>query len=208
TTPDGLNDLDIEVISHSLGDNPLAILSGNINGSAVINLMQGTFTANKSSGSSLKPWIPSLIAGAFLLLLHFGGNVAQYFYLSNEYNKLDSEITALYQQLFPGSKQSSNIRSLVQSKLKQLKLDNADISTGFIALLSQAGNVLHKIPGLEINNINYRNSHMEMEVVLNDLQTLEKVKNDFSDTGLNVEVQSASAKDNKVTTRLKIGGAN
>ncbi|MDH5436888.1 MAG: type II secretion system protein GspL, partial [Gammaproteobacteria bacterium] len=43
TTPDGLNDLDIEVISHSLGDNPLAILSGNINGSAVINLMQGTF---------------------------------------------------------------------------------------------------------------------------------------------------------------------
>ena len=204
-SPD-LNELEIEIISHSIGDSPLDIMSGNINGAAVINLMQGNFTPKNSSSGSLKPWIPALIAGAILLLLHLGSNVAQYIYLNNEYTKLDTEITQLYQQLFPGSKKSSNVRSLVKSKLKQLKLGNASLNTGFVTLLARAGDVLHKIPGLEINNINYRNNHMEMEVVLNDLQTLEKVKKDFSETGLKVEVQSASAKDNKVTTRLKIMG--
>ena len=206
--PENLNELDVEVVNHSAGKNPLGILSGNINGSAVINLMQGSFVSRKSGSGSLKPWKPALIAGTILLLLHVGANVAQYFHLDNEYNKLDAEITQLYQQLFPGSKKTNNIRSLVQSKLKALKASNTAGNNGFVKLLAQTGNVLHKVPGLEINNINYRNSRMEMEVVLSDLQTLEKVKKDLVEAGLNIEVQSASAKDNKVTTRLKIEGAS
>ena len=206
--PENMNELDIEIIKHSAGNNPLGILSGNINGSAVINLMQGTFVSKESGGGLLKPWKPALIAGVILLLLHIGSNVGQYFYLNNEYNKLDTEITQLYQQLFPGSKKIKNIRSLVQSKLKALGASNTAGSNGFVNLLARTGDVLHKIPGLEIKNINYRNKRMEMEVILNDLQTLEKVKNNLADTGLMVEIQSASAKDNKVTTRLKIEGAS
>ena len=208
TAPDNLDKLDTEIVTHSIEGNPLSILSGNINGSAIINLMQGSFVSKRSGTGTLKPWKPAMIAAAALLLLHIGSNVGQYFYLNNEYNKLDTEITQLYQQLFPGSKQTRNIRSLVQSKLKELKTGNASGNNDFISLLARTGDILHKVPALEINNINYRNNHMEMEVVINDLQTMEKVKQDLSAAGLNIEVQSASAKDNKVTTRLKIEGAS
>lgn len=197
--------MDIDVNANFYDATPFVLLAKSFNESAAINLLQGSYSRREKIGRALRMWRPALGMAAILLLLIMGNMISDYYSLSQEKEMLTRKIENIYRETFPDEKNVPKPRIQMERHLKKLRGGQQTDGGGFLDLLANTGAPMNATKGLDLNRISYRDGELDMMLIMQDVQSLDKLKEQLiSESGLDVDIQSATARDNKVEARLKI----
>lgn len=174
-----------------------------------IDLLQGAYSRKEQYGKLWRPWR----AAAALLLVGVIVSGIQHALalrsLKAEAAALTAQIGQVYTQAFPGGR-VVNPRVQMEQQLKLLRAQQGGGGNDFLGLVAQIGDVFSTTPGIELIAVNYRDGRLDLELTANDIQTLEKLKQQLVNKGgLTVDIQSAtSGADQRVQGRLRVEGSS
>lgn len=194
-TPEGFD----EVQEH---DSPLVWLATHQGG---CNLAQGAFATQRSNGHWQR-WRPLAAVLGVCLLLQWGFNLAQGWYLRKEGERYAQENHELYRQLFPQDSRLINLRAQFDQHLAE---SSGTGQSQLLELLVQAAPVLDpRASGVQIEQLDFSAPRGELafSVLASDFTVLESVRGRLQESGLQVQMGSASRDDSGVSARLVIGG--
>lgn len=184
----------------------LSVLGRGYNEKNAINLLQSSYNRREQIGKLWKPWRPTLIMLAFLLMIQSGMTITDYLDLKTENDALTQQIAQTYLRTFPDARKVVNPRAQMEQRLKELRGGDSETG-GFISLLASIGQLLKETPGLEIQRINYNEGKIDLALSIGDLQSLDQLKQRLATQGrVTVNIESAASRDNKVEARLQITG--
>lgn len=190
-------------------DGPLGVLAcGLESADHAIDLLQGAYSRKEQYGQLWRPWRAAaalLVAGVLLSAVQHGVNYAR---LKTESAELTAQIEQVYKRVFPQGR-VVNPRVQMEQQLNMLRQQQGAGGNDFLSLIAQMGEVLTGTAGLELGGINFRDGRMDLELTANDVQTLDRLKQQLSEQGgLSVEIQSATTgADRRVQGRLRVQGA-
>ncbi|HEY9198613.1 MAG TPA: type II secretion system protein GspL [Gammaproteobacteria bacterium] len=193
----------------SCADGALTVLARGLGQpDALIDLLQGVYSRKEQYGKLWRPW---RAAAALLLAVVIVSGIQHALTLRSlkaESAALAEQIKQVYVQTFPGGR-VVDPRAQMEQQLKLLRAQQGAGGNDFLGLVAQLGGVFAATPGIELTGANFRDGHLDVELTANDIQTLEKLKQEIgSQGGLNADIQSATTgSDQRVQGRLRIEGA-
>lgn len=200
-----LPELGVERLEHPAAGLPLAALAVAFDAQQAINLLQGPYSRRERISRYWRPWraAAALLAGFFVV--QFVAGVVERQQLDAQQQALDTEIEQIYRQAFPEARKVVNARVQMERALASLRGGGSAEGGGFAELLAQAGRQFNAAAGLALQRLSYKGGQLDVALLIGDLQQLDQLKQRLVDeAGLEVEIQSASARDNLVEARLKI----
>ena len=172
-----------------------------------INLLQGAFRKKRNWSQTRKKWLPLAALLLIWLSLQGGMFLVDYINLTTQNKKLNSEIVRIYRNTFPDSHRVIDAQAQMKQQLASLKKRKGQQGRGFTEMLSASSEVLTRFKGLKIKSLRYFDGQINLELQLESLQELDKLKKQLSeDKGYQVDIQNASAEKEFVTARLQISG--
>lgn len=198
-----LPDLGIPVTEKTHEQGVLAWLAQGLIDNNPLNLLQGNYS---SQSSSLRPWLLTAI-----LLLLWGGLYAgqqwiEYQQLSQQRQALNTQIKKIYRDTFPEARKIVNPRVQMEQRLKALRaqLANSTTDENFLYILNKISTP--RTPGFNLKRIDYRQGRFDIQLEVVNLQALENLKQQLSNLGLTVKIQSAISRNKLIKSRLQIKG--
>jgi len=197
-------DSGVHVEWRAVSGSRLALMVQHFSEQAAINLLQGDYSRREQLGRVWRPWIPAALLLATLLLVNAGMTVADYVVLSRENAALEKEIQAIYLDAFPEARRVVNPRAQMEQGLATLRGGGGG-GGGFLALMNDAAGPLKQIDNLILQRVSYHDGKLDLALVIGDLQALDRLKQQLSEqAGMTVEIQSASALNDRVEARLQL----
>lgn len=185
---------------------PLAWLARGYQTATALDLLQGAFDRGDGGEGLWRPW-PPVAAMALLLLAVAGGlQVADHQRLRQESAALDQHIATLYREAFPNARAVVKPRFRIEQRLAELRAGSGG-DQGFLKLLAAAAKPLATTPGTELRGLSYRNRSLSVDLRVPALQTLDRLKQTITAGGVTVTIQTATARDGGVESRLQISEA-
>lgn len=173
---------------------------------AGVDLAQGEFALHQA-GDGWRRWRPLAGVLALCLLLQWGFNLVQGWYLQRQADQYALASEALYRELFPEDRKLVNLRA----QLDQHLADAA--GSGDSPLLGLLGEVARALPAggaarVQVNQLDYSASRADLALQLQapDFAELESLRERLEQAGLEVQMGSASREADGVSARLVIGG--
>ncbi len=207
--PAGLEALPVPVAVEESPDGPLGLLPAAADGvdptRRAIHLLQGAYSRREQLGRLWRPWrVTAALLGAWLLV-GAGLQVYQYFDLRARTAASSREIVQLYRRTFPNDHRVVNARAQMEHHLEEMRRRRGAAAGGFLALLGKAGAALQKSPGITLQAVAYRGGGLDLRVAARDMQGLDRLRKALAGRGgLNVDLQSASTRNGRVESRLRI----
>ena len=199
-------DLGVEVRIEPLELPPLAFLARQAHEDSVIDLLQGPYSRREQLGKLWRPWRPAVALLAVWVVLQFGVKIFQHHELQAQDDRLREEISRIYLQTFPEAKRVVDARLQMQQHLTELRGGTGNVG-GFLKILAAVSAPAADLGGVEIDRLSYKDGELNIALMISDLQRLEQLKDRLSsDTSMSVEIQSATARNNRVEARLQIKG--
>ncbi|MGB5439972.1 MAG: type II secretion system protein GspL [Gammaproteobacteria bacterium] len=185
---------------------PLGVLAQGLDIKA-INLLQGEFSHAGEWNRVLYPWRATaalLLAG---ILISNAVKAVDYYRLSQQSDQLKMQIEETFRKALPETRRLVNPRAQMQQKLDELQQGSSSESR-FLNLLGQAGVVIKDVEGVEISGANYRGGRLDLDLNVDSLQLLDRLKQALTKNGtLSVDIQSATTgSDQRIKSRLRITG--
>ncbi len=181
---------------------PLRLFVQGMESVTPINLLQGEYSRKEQLGKVWRPWrLTATLAGVWLLLQSVTA-VWDYFSLSSRDEKLYAAIEQVYRDTFPQAKNVVNPRLQMERKLDELRGGGG--GTAFTHLLAGSGPVLADVTGVTVKSLRYKQGELELELDVEGLPVLDKLKSALQEKKLNVEVRSATARGDRVESRVVI----
>jgi general secretion pathway protein L len=185
---------------------PLYVFAQGLDGRA-INLLQGDFSRSSDWVALLRPWRATaalLVAGIILSNVVMG---IDYFRLKSESEQLRTQIEQTFKTAMPETRRIVNPRIQMQQQLDKLQRKSGTAG-GFLSLLSQSGEVLKGMQGVQVDGASFRAGRLDVDLKVSNLQLLDQLKQELMKSGrLTVEIQSATTgADQRVQSRLRIAG--
>jgi general secretion pathway protein L len=184
------------------------LLGNQLNEKQQINLLQGKYQRVDKMTQQWKRWLPAAALGLILLALSMGSTVLQY----NEYDRqskmLDTKIRETFQKAFPDIKRIVDPRVQMEQQLKTLQRGHSGGFAQFASLFVPAASVIKNSPNTILQNISFRDGQLDLQLIIKELQALETLKKTIEDKRLTVDIRSANAADNQVTSHLRITGGS
>ncbi len=181
---------------------PLRLMIQGMESAPAINLLQGEYSRKEQIGKLWRPWrLTAALAGAWLALQSVTA-VWEYFTLSSRDAELYAAIEQVYRDTFPQAKNVVNPRLQMERKLDELR--GGGSGTAFIHLMAGSGPVLANSKGVKVQSLRYKTGELEFELDVEGLPVLDQLKSTLQEKKLNVEVRSATAKGDRVESRIVI----
>jgi len=201
-----LEGIDLDLVEDSA--QTLELLARGYVQGPVIDLLQGEYSRREEWGRLLRPWKTSaalLLAGVILAGVSTG---LGYYHLSTQKEQLAAEIEAVYRTAFPNARRIVNPRAQMEQQLKKLQRKTGVGSTDFLAMLAETANVVRAAKGISVRGASYRDGHLDIELLADNLQILDKLKQDLNSGGrMTAEIQSATKEKNqKVKSHMRVEG--
>jgi len=197
---EGLREFTASLQVRLVPEGPLSLLAVTIVKQPATNLLQGPYAVASSVSASLAPWrYAAMLAGAFVVV-HFGVKGTQLWKLGAEEARLDAEISAVFAQAMPGTRQV-NARSQVEGRLAQLR--GAGVSGGLMTSLGTLGEAIAQAPETSVEALSYRADVLDLRVLAPSVDALDRIQHAATERGLNAVIQSATPRDSKVEGRLQ-----
>lgn len=198
------DDLGVAVRIEPLAVPPLAFLAQQAQAESSINLLQGAYSRREQLGKLWRPWRPAAALLAVWVVLQFGVKIFQHHELQRQEQQLREEISRIYLQTFPEAKRVVNARLQMQQHLDELRGGTGSVGE-FLTLLDQVSGPTSELGGVEIDRLSYKQGELNVALMISDLQRLEQLKDRLSGDGrLSVEIQSATARNDRVEAHLQI----
>ena len=198
----------IEVDVELLQEPVIALLSRSLDESVALDLLQGDYSKREKVTKLLRPWRATAALLAMVIVVQLIDAGVEYKRLSRASQDLRQQARTVYQQAFPEARKvNDDPRPQMEQKLLELKsAGNVTGNGGFVGLLASVGEPLAQTPKLNLDRLNYRAGEMNVSFTIGDLQQLDELKQKLAkESGLPIEIQSATARDGQVEARLQIG---
>lgn len=169
------------------------------------NLAQGEFAVQSSNGQWQR-WRPLLGLVGMWLVLQWGFNLAQAWHLQRQADNYAAASAALYQELFPQDSKLVNLRAQFD---QHLQAGAASGQTRLLGLLAQVSGALAAEGGqVQISQVDFSEARgdLAMQVQAAGFAELERLRERLQDSGLAVQLGSASREGAGVSARVVIGG--
>lgn len=169
-----------------------------------LNLLCGPYSPKDSLDHLWRPW--RLAAGVLLawVVIQFVGLGWNLQSLRAEQAALEERMVEVYQQTFPGGR-IVDPRRQMETALRGLSSGPDGIHSDLQDLLAQAAPALADAEGLSIQGLRYQAGRLDLDLHLADLQGLDRLKQQLEQkAGWSVDIQSASARDDRVESRILI----
>lgn len=195
----------IEIHNKTYDQDTLVWLAQNFDPRRVINLLQGEYSRKEKLGKLFKPWYPAAAMLVAWLAFQGGLDIYRYISLANQSEALQQQITSIYRKAFPQAKKVVNAKVQMQQQLKKLRKSSGQAQGSLQEMLATAGPILMKAPGLKLQTLRYHDGRMDLEFEIKDMDALGDLEQRLSQqAGWEVDIQSASSRDNKVESRMQI----
>ncbi len=197
----------INVLQEPCKDGLFSFISGDgINVQQSINLLQGVYSRREQLGKLWRPWRFAASLAGIWFILQLGMNISETIQLENKSEKLRQQAIQIYRSTFPEAKRVVNPKVQMERKLAELRDGGTSGVDGLLSLLHSSSDKLIETKGLVLKSMRYnRAGELNLEVEVPSLQVLDEVKQRLAKQDfIDVEIQSAAAKDNKVQGRLQI----
>ncbi len=200
----GLQSLGVAVSHETSAEDALAVLARNYHDDLAINLLQGDYSRREQLEKLWRPWKPAAALLALWTIVYVGMTVSEVVSLGRQAPKLQKEIEQSYLQAFPDARKVVNPKVQMQRRLDVLR-GNQGAGGGFLQLLAQAGGPLKDTPNLELRTITFKEGQLSVDLKVHDLQQLDQLKQRLAaQPGVEVEIQSASSRNDNVESRLQL----
>jgi general secretion pathway protein L len=169
------------------------------------NLAQGEFAVQSSNGQWQR-WRPVLGLVGLWLVLQWGFNLAQGWHLQRQADEYAAASAALYQELFPQDSKLVNLRAQFD---QHLQAGAGSGQTRLLGLLAQVSGALAAEGGqVQISQVDFSEARgdLAMQVQAAGFAELERLRERLQDSGLAVQLGSASREGAGVSARVVIGG--
>jgi general secretion pathway protein L len=169
-----------------------------------INLAQGEFTLQQSSGN-WRVWRGVAAVAGLWLVLQLGFDLTQSWYLQRQGDAQAAASLALYKELFP---QDTRIVNLKAQFAEHLNAGASNNQGGFFALLGQAEKALVESPQLSVQQLDFsqESGDLALQLQADDFASLEQLRQRLLQVGLQVQLGSATREAQGVSARMVIGG--
>ncbi len=182
----------------------LLVLAEHFDEKNAINLLQGSYSRREQLTKLWRPWRAATAMLAALLLLHVGSTLIEYNRLSKQDAQLRQQIADVFKTTFPSITRIVDPKVQMQRALDDLR-KGSNTSGNFLVVLSEIAQHFGETAGLEITRLSYKDGKVDITLAIADLQRLDQLKQRLTDRAkVVVEIQSATARDNKVEARLQI----
>lgn len=196
--------LGVTVSREATAADTVAVLARNFSDDLAINLLQGGYSRREQLEKLWRPWKPAAALLALWLVVYVGTTVSEVISLGRQSPKLQTQIEQLYLQTFPDARKVVNPKVQMQRRLDALR-GNQGEGEGLLELLAQASGPLKDTPNLELRTITFKEGQLNLDLRVQDLQVLDQLKQRLAaQSKMEVEIQSASSRDNKVESRLQL----
>ena len=169
------------------------------------NLAQGEFAVQGSNGQWQR-WRPAVALLGMWLVLQWGFNLAQGWHLQRQADEYAAASAALYKELFPQDSKLVNLRAQFDQHLQS---DAGSGQTRLLGLLAQiSGAVAAEGGQVQISQVDFSEvrGDLAMQVQAAGFAELERLRERLQDSGLLVQLGSASREGAGVSARVVIGG--
>jgi general secretion pathway protein L len=169
------------------------------------NLAQGEFAAREDSGQ-WQAWRPLAGVLGVWLLLQFAFDLGQGWYLQRQADSYEAASEALYRELFPQDTRLVDIRSQFDQHLRASAGGGDARLLGLLGQVSQA--LLVEGGQVQIRQLDYSETRgdLALQVQASGFADLERLRERLQDSGLAVQLGSASRESEGVSARVVIGG--
>jgi len=171
-----------------------------------INLRQGVYLNTQQWGQWWKPWRFSAILLLLLLGTHIVLQIQEVYQLRERHDAIKTKIHSLYKKTFPQARKIINPRLQMQQQLDKLRnaVGHGQVDTGVLYLLQRISQPMKNTPNLLLRRLDYRQQRLDLSLELASLQSLETLKQSLLKQGVEVEIRSASSRNNKVEAQVRV----
>jgi general secretion pathway protein L len=189
--------------SHLPEKSVLEEMATNITSLPFINLLQHPYVAKRKKTSPTKnTWKLAAYFAAAWIGLAFFSNLISFFILHHQASNINDEINQIYRHQFPHATSIVAPRERMETKLKELT--NATQKNNFLGLLATVGKSLSQTTGIRLQNLDYRNGMLTLEVSSAAFDNLETLTRNLDANGLNVKQQNSAINGTQVKATLLI----
>jgi general secretion pathway protein L len=183
-----------------------ALLSDNLQEKQQINLLQGEYQRIDKLTLQWKRWLPAAVLAGVFITLSLLISIQEHRHYQRQSVALDKQIKATFQQAFPEVKRIVDPKAQMEQKLKSLRGGKNGSFMQFTTLFVPAASVIKSSPNTTLENISFRDGKLDLQLIIKELQALESLKQAIEAKKLAVEIRSANATGNQVTSHLRITG--
>ena len=169
-----------------------------------LNLRQGEWAVRLPLKRWWQQWrVAATVFGA-AVAVHMLATWADYRQLQEENLALRGAVQESYRQAFP--------RGAVVDPEKQLRrqlesLSGSTQSSGFVALLGKVAEVVKVADGSVVSiNYNDKAAELRLNLLAANYEAVERIRNGFTEAGLEATLENSSAQGDKVRARMRVGG--
>lgn len=167
-----------------------------------INLLQGSYQAKPPSTKTKKIWQYAAYLAIACVTIGFFNHLVSFFMLNRQANKIEAEINQIYMRNFPQAKSIVAPRERMEDKIR--KLAGQAHKNNLLALLGELGKGLSEAPGIRIQNMDFREQQLTLEVTAATFDNLDAFTRSLSQQGLAVKQQNAATVGEQVKATLMI----
>ncbi|HHB93436.1 MAG TPA: type II secretion system protein GspL [Thioploca sp.] len=184
---------------------PLKIIESNILDGIIVdkqlNLLQGEY--RPQNNNLLRHWWLTIALGLIWSGLYITEQIMEYRDLSQQRQILNQQITEIYRNTFPKARKIVNPRVQMEQNLVALR-EQQQVNEIFLSTLNKITPTLKSIPNLFIKKITFRQQKIDLYLILNNFQDLEKIQIQLDKLNIAVKIKSATSQNKRVETHIQI----
>jgi general secretion pathway protein L len=195
--------MDVEMAFEPLTGRGIELMARHFHEREAIDLLQGSYSRREQLSRLYRPWLPVAVTLGIVLMLNIIETGYDYVHLSRENQRLQASIEGIYRSAFPDARRVVDPRVQMERGLESLRRGGTD-EGGFLTMLNTAAPLLKQADAV-VQRLAYQKDRLDLALTIGDLQKLDGLKQQLSQhTGLEVEIQSATASNGRVEARLQL----
>lgn len=172
-----------------------------------ISLLQGNYNIEPGYQRLLSPWKPAAALAACCLLVVGAVQAIEVKRQEQQLQHLNTEAETALKRAFPDIQQVTNLRQQAMQRLRGGQ--NTSQGADFLFLFSRSGEIVRRIDGLVLQEVQYRKNALSLALSGPGVVTLDTLKEKFADSSeLNLDIESANASEKGMQIRAKITRKN
>ncbi|MEN8178070.1 MAG: type II secretion system protein GspL [Pseudomonadota bacterium] len=184
--------------------NTTDIFSENLDEKHTINLLQGDYKQIDNKSLKWRRWLPAAVLFAFFIGLSIVSTFLDYSEYRQQSIALSEETKQVFRDAFPEIKRIVDPKVQMEQQLSLLKKTGKVGHADFLTLMAHPAATIKEAKGNSIESISYRDGQLDLKMTLKDLQSLDDIKKQIESQNFLVEIRSANANGNQITSHLRI----
>lgn len=194
---------ELETVQTPGADTVLEYIAAHWRTADAVNLLQGAYRPRQPSNPTWQRWrAVAALAGVWIVVALLT-RTAEAVYADRQADRLEAQAEALYRDIFPNERRVINPRRQLQAKLGERTDDGGGDLLGLLGPLAATMG-----PGTRINSFSFDQDRGEIsvDVFIEAYDTLDRIKEGLSQSGVPLEVITAEQQRDGVRARVRLGG--